>query len=128
MRRIFLIGYMGSGKTTLGKAFAKAAGLEFIDLDWYIEERLHKTISKIFAEQGESGFREIERKLLHEAGDFEDGLIACGGGTPCFFDNMDYMNQAGASVDWKNGFPFTAGHGIVCPGNAWKAEVRSMNP
>lgn len=98
MRRIFLIGYMGSGKTTLGKAFAKAAGLEFIDLDWYIEERLHKTISKIFAEQGESGFREVERKLLHEAGDFEDVLIACGGGTPCFFDNMDYMNQAGDTV------------------------------
>ena len=98
MRRIFLIGYMGSGKTTLGKAFAKAAGLEFIDLDWYIEERLHKTISKIFAEQGESGFREIERKLLHEAGDFEDVLIACGGGTPCFFDHMDYMNQAGDTV------------------------------
>lgn len=93
---------MGSGKTTLGKAFAKAAGLEFIDLDWYIEERLHKTISKIFAEQGESGFREVERKLLHEAGDFEDVLIACGGGTPCFFDNMDYMNQAGDTVFWMS--------------------------
>ena len=82
MKRIFLIGYMGSGKTTLGRAFARATGLEFIDLDWYIEERLHKSISILFAERGEDGFREQERKMLHEAGEFEDVVIACGGGTP----------------------------------------------
>ena len=98
MIRLFLIGYMGSGKTTLGKAYAQAAGLSFIDLDWYIEERYHKTISKIFAEKGEQGFREVERKMLHEVGDFEDVVIACGGGTPCFFDNMDFMNAAGCTV------------------------------
>ena len=98
MRRIFLIGYMGSGKTTLGKAFARFLHLQFIDLDAYIEERFHKTVSQIFAEKGESGFREVEHHLLHEVGEFEDVVIAAGGGTPCFFDNIDYMNRAGQTV------------------------------
>lgn len=89
---------MASGKTTLGKAFSKATGLQFIDLDWYIESRMHKTISEIFAERGEDGFREVENRMLHEVGEFEDVLIAAGGGTPCFFDNMEYMNQQGDTV------------------------------
>ena len=98
MKRIFLIGYMGSGKTTLGRAFSKALGMQFVDLDWYIEERMHKTVSALFAEKGESGFREIERNMLHEAGEFEDVVIAAGGGTPCFYDNMAYMNRMGDTV------------------------------
>ena len=98
MTRIFLIGYMGAGKTTLGKAFARAMGLTFVDLDWYIEERYHKTVSQIFAERGEDGFRELEKRMLHEASDFENVVISVGGGTPCFFDNMDYMNQVGETV------------------------------
>ena len=98
MIRIFLIGYMGAGKTTLGKAFARAMGLTFVDLDWYIEERYHKTVSQIFAERGEDGFRELEKRMLHEASDFEDVVISVGGGTPCFFNNMDYMNQVGETV------------------------------
>ena len=98
MTRIFLIGYMGAGKTTLGKAFARAMGLTFVDLDWYIEERFHKTVGQIFAERGEEGFRELEKRMLREAGDFEDVVISVGGGTPCFFDNIDYMNQAGETV------------------------------
>ena len=98
MIRIFLIGYMGAGKTTLGKAFARAMGLAFVDLDWYIEERYHKTVSQIFAERGEDGFRELEKRMLHEASDFENVVISVGGGTPCFFDNMDYMNQVGETV------------------------------
>jgi len=98
MTRIFLIGYMGAGKTTLGKAFARAMGLTFVDLDWYIEERFHKTVSQIFSERGEAGFRELEKRMLHEAGEFENVVISVGGGTPCFFDNMDYMNVAGETV------------------------------
>ena len=98
MRRLFLIGYMGSGKTTLGRAFAKDAGLSFIDLDWYIEERAHRTISELFAEEGEEGFRRLERRMLHEVSEFEDVVIACGGGTPCYYDNMDFMIQAGITV------------------------------
>lgn len=98
MVRIFLTGYMGAGKTTLGKAFAREAGLSFIDLDWYIEGRQHKTIRQIFDERGEEAFRQLERNMLHEAGEFEDVVIATGGGTPCFFDNMDYMNSHGQTV------------------------------
>lgn len=98
MIRIFLIGYMGAGKTTLGKAFARALGLTFVDLDWYIEERYHKTIRQIFTERGEDGFRELEKRMLHEVGDFENVVISVGGGTPCFFDNVEYMNRVGETV------------------------------
>ena len=93
MKRIVLIGYMGSGKTTVGKALSKDIGLPFYDLDWYIENRMRKKVSQIFAERGEEGFRQIERNMLHEVAEFEDVVISCGGGTPCFFDNMDYLNQ-----------------------------------
>jgi shikimate kinase len=98
MRRIILIGYMGAGKTTIGKALSKELGLPFYDLDWYIEGRRHKTISQLFSELGEEGFRKIEYNMLHELAEFEDVIISCGGGTPCFFDNIDYMNQQGQVV------------------------------
>ena len=101
MQRIIIIGYMGAGKTTVGKALAKALGLDFYDLDWYIESRMRKTVPQLFAERGESGFREIEHRLLHEVAEFEDVVISCGGGTPCFFDNIDYMNQQGETVYLK---------------------------
>lgn len=95
---IFLIGYMASGKTTLGRAFARATGMQFIDLDFYIEQRYRKSISRIFEEMGEERFREIERVALREVGEFCDTIISCGGGTPCFFDNMDFMNSRGVTV------------------------------
>jgi shikimate kinase len=101
MRRIILIGYMGSGKTTVGKALSKDTGMMFYDLDWYIESRMRKTVSQIFAERGEEGFRQIEHNMLHEVAEFEDVIISCGGGTPCFFDNMDYLNQQGDVVYLK---------------------------
>ena len=101
MKRIFLIGYMGAGKTTVGKALSKELGIPFYDLDWYIENRRRKTVPQIFAEVGEEGFRKIEHNMLHEVGEFEDVIISCGGGTPCFFDNIDYMNQQGQVVYLK---------------------------
>jgi shikimate kinase len=101
MKRIVLIGYMGSGKTTVGRALAKEIGLPFYDLDWYIESRMRKKVSQIFAEQGEEGFRRIERNMLHEVAEFENIVISCGGGTPCFFDNMDYLNQQAQVVYLK---------------------------
>lgn len=94
----FIIGYMASGKTTFGKALARDLKMNFIDLDFYIEQRFHKSVSQIFADSGEEGFREIERAMLREAGEFEDTIVSCGGGTPCFFDNMEYMNQRGTTV------------------------------
>ena len=101
MTRIILIGYMGAGKTTIGKALSKELGIIFYDLDWYIENRMRKTVSEIFAERGEEGFRKIEYNMLHEVAEFEDVIISCGGGTPCFFDNMDYLNQQGQVVYLK---------------------------
>lgn len=101
MKSIIIVGYMGAGKTTLGKVLAKDLGLQFYDLDWYIEGRMRKTVPQIFAERGEDGFRQIERNLLHEAAEFEDIVLSCGGGTPCFFDNMDYMNSRGETVYLK---------------------------
>ena len=92
---------MCSGKTTLGRAFALKMGLQFIDMDWYIEGRFHKTVKQIFAELGEDAFREMERKMLHEVGDFENVMISTGGGTACFFDNVQYMNQQGQTVYMK---------------------------
>ena len=92
---------MGAGKTTVGKALAKELNIEFYDLDWYIEDRFHRKITEIFAEKGESGFREIERNMLHEVAEFENVIISSGGGTPCFFDNMEYMNQQGETVYLK---------------------------
>ena len=101
MIRIILIGYMGAGKTTVGKALAQELGITFYDLDWYISSRMRKTIAQIFEERGEDGFRQIERNMLHEVAEFENVIISCGGGTPCFFDNIDYMNQQAPVVYLK---------------------------
>lgn len=92
------MGYMACGKTTFGRALAKAMGREFIDLDFYIEQRFHTTIKRLFAERGEVAFRQIEASMLREAGEFESVVIACGGGTPCEGDNMDYMLGRGLTV------------------------------
>lgn len=92
---------MGSGKTTIGKALAKELGMPFYDLDWYIESRMRKTVKELFDSVGEEGFRQIERNMLHEVAEFENVIISCGGGTPCFFDNMDYINQQGDTVYLK---------------------------
>lgn len=101
MTRIILIGYMGAGKTTIGKDLAKNLGLPFYDLDWYIETRMRKKVAQIFEERGEEGFRKIEYNMLHEVAEFENVVISCGGGTPCFFDNIDYMNQQGDVIYLK---------------------------
>lgn len=101
MRRIILVGYMGAGKTTVGKELAKSMGLMFYDLDWYITSRMHRTVAQIFEEGGEEGFRLVEHNMLHEVAEFENVVISCGGGTPCFFDNMDYMNRQGEMVYLK---------------------------
>ncbi|EGJ99567.1 shikimate kinase [Dysgonomonas gadei] len=98
MKRIFLIGYMGAGKTTAGKELAKVLELEFIDLDHFIQARYQKTVSQLFQDVGEGEFRKIESSVLKEVGEFENVVISTGGGTPCFFDNMEYMNKAGTTV------------------------------
>lgn len=101
MRSIILVGYMCAGKTTVGRQLAKELNYSFYDLDWYIEERFHTKISRIFAEEGEARFRDLERRMLREVAEFENVVLSCGGGTPCFFDNMDYMNQTGQTFYLK---------------------------
>lgn len=101
MQRIILIGYMGAGKTTVGKQLADDLGLMFYDLDWYIISRMHRTVAQIFEESGEEGFRKMEHNMLHEVAEFENVVLSCGGGTPCFFDNMDYLNRQGETVYLK---------------------------
>lgn len=97
---IFLIGYMGCGKTTLGRALAPEMGVPFIDLDDYIEERCGATIRQIVAQAGIKKFRVIERQALIEVarGDNEGAIVSCGGGTPLTPGNMELMNQCGLSI------------------------------
>jgi shikimate kinase len=96
--RIFLVGYMGSGKSTLGKKLAHNLELDFIDLDSYIEKEEGRTIAAIFDEDGEDYFRKLERVYLHRIIDNDDVVISTGGGTPCYFDNMEQMNDYGKTV------------------------------
>lgn len=92
---------MGAGKTTIGKVMSDETGIPFYDLDWYIESRMRKNIKQLFDERGEEGFRKIERNMLHEVAEFDNVIISCGGGTPCFFDNMEYMNSQGETLYLK---------------------------
>lgn len=101
MKSIALIGYMCVGKTTVGKELARQFGFNFYDLDWYIEERYHTKVPEIFATYGEQHFRDLERRMLHEVAEFENIVLSCGGGTPCFFDNIDYLNGVSTTVYLK---------------------------
>ena len=108
--KYFVVGYMASGKTTFGRELAREKGIPFWDLDALVEERAGCRISDIFAREGESFFRELEREILHEFCAREDDFVlATGGGTPCFFDNMDYMNAAGHTLFLDTSFPVLVG-------------------
>ncbi|MDX5420890.1 MAG: shikimate kinase [Hymenobacteraceae bacterium] len=96
---IFLIGMMGSGKTTLGKQLAERLGYPFVDLDVYIEQQAGKTIAELFEQEGQEAFRRRERKALEAvAQEYERGVVSTGGGAPCFFNNMDFINGQGVSI------------------------------
>ena len=97
--RYFVVGYMACGKTTYAKRLAEREGLRFVDLDAAVEERAGRGIAELFAEGGEACFRKLERQVLREVAEREDDFVmATGGGTPCFFDNMDYMNSRGETL------------------------------
>ena len=96
--RLFLIGFMGSGKSYVGSRLAEGLDMDFIDLDALIVEKAEKSIPEIFAEEGEMAFRTLERDCLRSLGSCDEVVVACGGGTPCFFDNMDWMNAQGMTI------------------------------
>jgi shikimate kinase len=96
--RIFLIGFMGSGKTTAGKTLAKALQYTFVDQDYEIETQFGMEVSSIFEQRGEDVFRQAEHQFLVDADKMQDVIISTGGGTPCFFDNMEVMNRLGATI------------------------------
>jgi shikimate kinase len=96
--RIFLIGFMGCGKSTMGRLLASMLNLTFIDLDTYLEAKYFKTVPQIFAEEGEDEFRRKEHRVLEEVALFDDVIVATGGGAPCFFNNMEVMNQSGYCI------------------------------
>lgn len=95
---IFLIGFMGCGKSTLGRRLAVLTKSTFIDMDKFIEEKYFKTVNQIFAEEGETEFRKKERLAIEELAGFQDVVVGTGGGAPCFADNMQIMNQSGVTV------------------------------
>ena len=98
---VYLIGFMGSGKSTAGKKLASSLGWAFVDLDKKIEETTGKKISEIFAEKGEAWFREFETEMLNTLQSFNNTVISAGGGTPCHGANMDYMLETGVTVYLK---------------------------
>ena len=98
MKPVFLIGYMGCGKTTLGEVLARQMHLRFIDLDEFIEQRCSMSVVEIFDNRGEAFFREMETDALQEVAAMADVIVSCGGGTPCQGDNMAIMNASGITV------------------------------
>jgi len=101
MAKFFLTGYMGSGKTTAGKKLSAKLGYEFIDLDKFIEQEYQLTIPEIFAKKGEKEFRAMEHNALKKLLEKDNLVIACGGGTPCYYNNMELMNNHGNTVYLK---------------------------
>lgn len=96
---IFLVGYMGSGKTTLGRKLARSLGLDFVDLDELIVSRTGRSIPEIFQAEGEEGFRALEAEVLRSlGGSAAPAVVSVGGGTPCFHDNMAWMNAHGRTI------------------------------
>jgi shikimate kinase len=96
--KIFLIGFMGCGKSKLGKSVASKLDLPFIDLDDMVEAQTQQSIPELFASLGEQGFREKEKETLQNSAIASNAIIATGGGAPCFFDNMEWMNNNGITV------------------------------
>lgn len=96
--KIFLLGFMGSGKSHWARKLSKSLGLPLWDLDIEIEKEMGFTIAEIFTHKGEDHFRELERDHLHHIVNKTSFMLSCGGGTPCFFDNMKFMNENGLTV------------------------------
>ncbi|MCD4770035.1 MAG: shikimate kinase [Bacteroidales bacterium] len=98
---VYLIGFMGSGKTTVARKVATQLGWDLADLDKLIETKTGLSVEDIFRDKGEQFFRKIEAEALRNIDNTRNNVVACGGGTPCFYDNMDYMNKTGFTIYLK---------------------------
>ena len=98
---VFLIGYMGSGKSTIGSQLSKIMNTPFLDLDNLIEKELNMTVSDTFSKKGELFFRENEQHYLTHSDYTHNPIVSVGGGTPCFFDNNNFMNSCGVTIYLK---------------------------
>ena len=98
---LFLIGFMGSGKTFIGQKLAEALGFDFIDMDHYLEEKTGATIPEVFEREGEVYFRQLEHNILLELKDKSNCVFSTGGGAPCFHGSMEIMNECGITVYLK---------------------------
>lgn len=96
--RIYLVGFTGAGKSTFGKKIAHWLSWKFIDLDFWIEQNEGLSISEIFEIKGEAYFRKLEHLALLETSKMQETVVACGGGTPIFFNQMDWINEHGLSI------------------------------
>ena len=96
--RIFLVGFMGAGKSVVGRRLAKSLNLSFYDLDEEIESHYKMSVSAIFQKYDEACFRKLETSVLESFSNKDDFVLSCGGGTPCFGENMALMNSIGTTI------------------------------
>ncbi|MCF8339267.1 MAG: shikimate kinase [Bacteroidales bacterium] len=96
--RIYLLGYMGSGKSTLGKRLANLLDYNFMDTDQVFEQNFQTSINDFFQHSGETVFRQYEKQILHKTFNLQNTIISLGGGTPCYFDNMEQISKNGLSI------------------------------
>jgi shikimate kinase len=101
MLNIYLIGFMGSGKTTIAKKISKSLNLKFLDTDKEIEKKTRSSINDIFNKKGELFFRQEEKKIVNEIINLENTVISTGGGLPCFNKNIDILNKSGCTIYLK---------------------------
>lgn len=113
--RLYIVGYMASGKTTFGRALASRTGRTFLDLDAEIEKLYGKSIPEIIEEFGEAEFRRIESETLKQTASLHNAIISCGGGTPCYRDNMEFMTLHGMTL-WLVASPERIAERIVAAG------------
>lgn len=98
MRPIFIVGYMGAGKSTVGRKLADCLGVKFIDTDFFMENRFRERVVDMFVSIGEEAFRRRERIIIEELSGMQDAVIATGGGLPCHFDTMDLLLSSGLTI------------------------------
>lgn len=113
--RLYIVGYMACGKTTFGRALAQALGREFVDLDELVESQEGVPIPQIMAERGEGGFRLAESRALKQTAAMKNVVVACGGGTPCWRDNMEFMTLHGQTL-WLVASPGRIAERILAAG------------